>query len=209
MIKIIFSTPTSDWNKFKDISLWFRNIEIVATRLRGRDGLFAKLLSLFPQMFREILNTEGAALEQKWASLRPSTIRQKQRQGFPTRPLFRTGALRTGLMVPGSAPNFVKWDNRAMAYGLKSNWFVMNQRRGSIKNIARFIKRKKTGGKGGGYPYPIFIQYGTSKMVARPFLGFPQRWIIRFLAVTRNYFSRKTAKIKGFSETSQTWESPE
>jgi hypothetical protein len=46
---------------------------------------------------RENFASEGAAFGEPWAALAPSTVREKARLGFPSRPLVRTGLLESSI----------------------------------------------------------------------------------------------------------------
>ncbi|MCS7187448.1 MAG: phage virion morphogenesis protein [Armatimonadota bacterium] len=77
----------------------------------------------------EIFETEGAAIGRKWAPLSPKTIKQKQRKGYPLKPLIRTGRLMASLTQAGHSDMVLIIDNFSLTFGSarlveRGDWFL-------------------------------------------------------------------------------------
>lgn len=72
-------------------------------RLQDLTGLWQRFSSTMGKIERERFQTSGYG---EWSPLAPSTIRQKERHGFPLFPLIRTGELYQSLTEPSRAAAF-------------------------------------------------------------------------------------------------------
>ena len=77
----------------------------------------------------EIFATEGIAIGHPWAPLSPKTIRQKQRKGFPLKPLIRTGRLKASLTEQSSDDMVLIIEPLALTFGSarlvdRGDWFL-------------------------------------------------------------------------------------
>lgn len=72
-----------------------RVLEGVENKLKDPKPAFKqsaeKLIGVFQ---KEVFDTQGAVINERWARLSPYTVAQKARQGYPLDPLIRTGRMR-------------------------------------------------------------------------------------------------------------------
>ena len=73
-----------------------RQLDGLEARIADARPAWPRVLEIFQRMARETFDSEGASnAGRKWPELRPATIRQREREGFPGRHpiLQRTGSL--------------------------------------------------------------------------------------------------------------------
>ena len=82
-------------NEFKSPEI----IEILKEKVRGNRGLMLAIAEELRVAVLKNFETEGARLGKKWASLRKSTIKQRESKGYwPGKILQRTGQLKNSII---------------------------------------------------------------------------------------------------------------
>jgi phage virion morphogenesis protein len=82
-------------NEFKSPEI----IEILKEKLRGNRGLMLAIAEEMRVAVLKNFETEGARLGKKWASLKKSTIKQRESKGYwPGKILQRTGQLKNSII---------------------------------------------------------------------------------------------------------------
>lgn len=72
-----------------------RKLRIDASNIKDFKKPFSESASRLKRIFeRDVFDSQGGAIGERWARLSPVTIAQKARHGFPLQPLIRTGAMR-------------------------------------------------------------------------------------------------------------------
>lgn len=83
---------------------------------------------------REVFNTEGGVIGEKWARLSPATVARKARLGQSTRPLIATGRMRSSFRNIVSSDQAVIYNN--------SDYFKYHQSNKPRRKIPRRVMMK-------------------------------------------------------------------
>lgn len=143
------------------VNTLFVDTQVKAKRLIGRDGLFARFLKVIPGFIKKNFDSEGTRLGMTWKPLTPAYARAKAIK-YPGNPiLVASGHLRLASTIPNVPGNFIHWSGNTMLYGVDHTKF---------KGL-----------------YPIFHQYGTSKMPPRPYMGLANEDFEELVKITTDY----------------------
>jgi phage gpG-like protein len=143
------------------VNTLFVDTQVKAKRLTGRGGLFDRFLQVIPDFIKKNFDSLGSRLGWTWQPLTPAYAKAKAIK-YPGNPiLVASGHLRLGATLLNAPGNFVYWSGNTMLYGVDPT-----QYRGS---------------------YPIYHQYGTSKMSARPFMGLANEDLETLVKITTDY----------------------
>jgi len=72
-----------------------RRLERIPASMNNWMGTFSGVGNYLTDFFSgKVFNTEGSVFGEPWAPLSPKTVEQKQKQGYPKKPLVRTGRMR-------------------------------------------------------------------------------------------------------------------
>jgi phage gpG-like protein len=143
------------------VNTLFVDTQVKAKRLRGRGGLFERFLMVIPDFIKKNFDSLGSRLGFSWRPLSPQYARWKAIH-YPGNPiLVASGHLRMAATIPNMPGNYIYWGANTMLYG---------------------IDRTKFKGS-----YPIFHQYGTTKMPERPFIGLANEDLEALIKITTDY----------------------
>ena len=99
-----------------------RQLQGVSRDLKSWDKEFKQVGSFLLKTFKQNFDTEGRTLGVPWQSLKPSTVAQKQRLGYPSNILVRTGRLKESfkakagsfsVVISNPTPYFVYHQSKA------------------------------------------------------------------------------------------------
>ncbi len=85
---------------------------------------------------KKVFETEGGSMGQKWVGLSKNTIKDRERKGFPPRPiLVRTGTLRNSLF--GGKLGIDKMTKNSWEYGTSVPYAIYHQSRRPRRKLPR------------------------------------------------------------------------
>lgn len=83
---------------------------------------------------RDVFQTRGAIINEKWARLSPATVAAKARSGFPIQPLVRTGRMKRGFRS--------SVDSNSATIGNNATYFKYHQSNKPRRKIPRRVMMK-------------------------------------------------------------------
>ena len=85
---------------------------------------------------KDVFETEGASMGEKWVGLSKATIKDRKRKGFPPYPiLYRTGALKNSLLGGSGGIDVV--DRWGWEYGTRIPYAIYHQSRRPRRRLPR------------------------------------------------------------------------
>jgi phage gpG-like protein len=83
---------------------------------------------------RDVFDTQGAAIGERWTRLSPYTVAQKARRGYPSTPLIGTGSMRNSFQTIVSSDQAVVYNTAA--------YFKFHQSKAPRKHLPRRVMMK-------------------------------------------------------------------
>jgi phage gpG-like protein len=83
---------------------------------------------------RDVFDTQGGAIGERWTRLSPYTVAQKARKGYPSTPLIGTGSMRNSFQTIVSSDQAVVYNTAA--------YFKFHQSKAPRKNLPRRVMMK-------------------------------------------------------------------